>query len=136
VEIRTATVDDLDDVVDLWSREGGPTSLPGHVPEAQVLLRRDPEALVIARVDDAIVGSVIVGWDGWRCHLYRLVVEPQWRRTGVAMRLVAEAVARARALGARKVDATVRLENSPAVGFWEGQDFERDPRDGRWSLQL
>ena len=136
MEIRSANADELDEVVDLWFREGGPTSLPGGVSEATTLLRRDPDALVIARVDDAIVGSVIVGWDGWRCHLYRLVVEPEWRRTGVAARLVAEATAHAMALGARKIDATVNFDNSAAIAFWERQDFEQDSRDGRWSLRL
>jgi ribosomal protein S18 acetylase RimI-like enzyme len=136
MKIRSANLDDVDEVDDLWYREGGPTSLPGGAPEAKALLRRDPDALVIARVDDVLVGCVIVGWDGWRCHLYRLVVEPVWRRTGVATSLVAEAMTRAHAFGARKIDATVNFDNGPAVAFWERQEFEQDPRDGRWSLRL
>jgi len=136
MEIRTANPEDLDDVVDFWAREGGPTSLPGGVAEARALVRRDPEALLIARVDEALIGTVIVGWDGWRCHLYRLVVAPGWRRSGVATGLVAEARARALAAGARKIDATVNLGNGPAIAFWEGQQFEQDPRDGRWSFRF
>jgi ribosomal protein S18 acetylase RimI-like enzyme len=136
MEIRSATVDDVAEVVDLWSRAGGPTSIPGGVAEATALLRRDRDALVIARVSDVLVGCVIVGWDGWRCHLYRLVVEPDARRRGAATRLVAEAAARARALGARKIDATVSLTNESAIAFWERQEFEHDPRDGLWSRRL
>jgi ribosomal protein S18 acetylase RimI-like enzyme len=136
VEIRSADVADLDEIVDLWSREGGPTSLPGGLDEARALLEHDGDALVIARVDDALAGCLIVGWDGWRCHLYRLVVEPSWRRSGIASRLVAEAITRARALGARKIDATVAFENNSAIAFWEGQEFLQDPRDGRWSLRF
>jgi ribosomal protein S18 acetylase RimI-like enzyme len=136
MEIRSGNPEDLDEVADLWHREGGPTSLPGGVSEARALLRRDPDALLIARVDKALVGSVIVGWDGWRCHLYRLVVEPRWRRSGVATGLVAEARARAQTQGAHKIDATVNFDNGPAIAFWEGQQFEQDPRDGRWSLRL
>jgi ribosomal protein S18 acetylase RimI-like enzyme len=136
MEIRSADEGDLGEAVDLWTREGGPTSLPAGVPEATALLRHDPHALVVARVDGVLVGCVIVGWDGWRCHLYRLVVDSKWRRKGVATRLVAEARARANAFGARKIDATVNLENASAISFWERQAFEQDPRDGRWSLRL
>lgn len=136
MDIQCARVSDLDEVVDLWAREGGPTSLPGGLDEARALLEHDRESLLIARVDGALVGSLIVGWDGWRCHLYRLVVEPAWRRSGIAGALVASAKVRARALGVRKIDATVAFENDTAIAFWEHEHFVRDPRDGRWSLRL
>ena len=136
MEIRNAIDADLEEVVDLWQREGGPTSLPSGVAEASALLRRDPDALVIARIDGVLAGSIIVGWDGWRCHLYRLVVDPRWRRMGVGTQLVADAKAKAGVFGARKIDATVNFDNGPAINFWERQQFEEDPRDGRWSLRL
>jgi ribosomal protein S18 acetylase RimI-like enzyme len=136
VEIRSARAEDLDDVVSLWRREGGPTSLPGGRAEAEALVRRDPDALLVARDGPALVGTLIVGWDGWRCHLYRMVVEPRCRRQGVAASLVADAKRRARALGARKIDATVAFDNPSAIAFWERQAFEQDPRDGRWTNRL
>ena len=77
VDIRRGGAEDLEEVVDLWRREGGPTSLAAGVAEAAALLTRDQDALLIARGDGQVVGTVIVGWDGWRCHLYRLVVEPR-----------------------------------------------------------
>jgi ribosomal protein S18 acetylase RimI-like enzyme len=136
VEIRTARDDDLDAVVDLWCREGGPTTMPCGSTEAITLLRRDPDALLIAHDDVGLAGTLIVGWDGWRCHLYRLVVEPRCRRQGIASRLVDEAKRRARALGAGKIEALVALDNAPAVEFWEAQDLELDRRDGRWMIAL
>ena len=136
MEIRPAQPADLDAVVDLWSREGGPTSMPCGIAEADALLRRDPDALLVAVADGTMVGTLIVGWDGWRCHLYRLVVEPAWRRRGVASRLVAEATRRARALGAKKIEALIALANPPAIEFWEAQGLELDRRDGRWMMPL
>ncbi len=45
--------------------------------------------------DARVVGTLIVGWDGWRCHLYRLAVDRTVRRSGIAGTLVAEARRRA-----------------------------------------
>jgi ribosomal protein S18 acetylase RimI-like enzyme len=136
VEIRIARGADLDAIVDLWFREGGPTSMPCGRAEVITLLRRDPDAILIASDDLGLAGTVIVGWDGWRCHLYRLVVEPRCRRQGIATRLVDEAKRRARALGAGKLEAMVALDNAPAVEFWEAQELEHDHRDGRWTVRL
>lgn len=76
-----------------------------------------------------------VGWDGWRCHLYRLVVDPDFRRLGCARALAAAALARARALGAARLDASVDPDNEPAVRFWEGIRYTVD-HDQRWSVTV
>ena len=136
MNIRNARPADLDAVVDLWAREGGPTSMPCGHREAAALLHRDSDALMVAVTDGTVIGTVIVGWDGWRCHLYRLVVETEWRRRSVASRLVAEANRRARALGAGKVEALIALANTPAIEFWERQDLVRDDDTGRWTIRL
>jgi len=109
--------------------------MPCTHTEARALLARDADALLVAADDTGVVGTVIVGWDGWRGHLYRLVVEPRSRRLGIATRLVDEAKRRARALGAGKVDAMVALDNVGAVEFWERQGLERDHRDGPWTVR-
>ena len=134
--IRAATIDDVDAVVDLWNRAAGPTRHAGQTAEATVLLRRDPDALLVAETDARIVGTLIVGWDGWRCHLYRLAVEPGVRRSGIARAMVDTARARANMLGAARLDAMVATENTAAVEFWERAGFELDIADRRWSLLL
>lgn len=136
VTIRCALVDDLPAVVGLWNRAGGPTRHAGQNDEAEALLRRDAEALLVAEEGGHIVGSLIVGWDGWRCHLYRLAVEPAARRSGVASLLMAEARRRATVLGAVRVDAMVNRDNTGAVAFWESVGFAFDAPERRWSLIL
>lgn len=134
--IRAATVDDVDAVVDLWNRAAGPTRHAGQAAETTVLLRRDPDALLVAETDARIVGTLIVGWDGWRCHLYRLAVEPGLRRSGIARALVDTARTRAEALGAARLDAMVDTDNTGAVEFWARAGFELDTADRRWSALL
>ena len=134
--IRSATPEDIGDVVELWDRAAGPSRQPGRHGEVERLIAHDPESLLIAERDGCLLGTVIVGWDGWRCHLYRLAVDRSVRRSGMAGELMSEATARARRLGAGRLDAMVNFENSQAIAFWEQLGFEFDPDDGRWSLPL
>jgi ribosomal protein S18 acetylase RimI-like enzyme len=132
--IRSAAADEVPQIVNLWEREGGPTRHAGRQREAARLLQRDPGALLVADNDGAIVGSLIVGWDGWRCHMYRLVVEPGLRRRGVGRALVEEAQRRAKKHGAVRMDAMIDADNVEAISFWESLGFELDFHSRRWSL--
>src|SRR5690349_14689626 len=68
----------------LWQEAAENGSRPPDTRQAVLaLLSRDPEALIVAEHDGVLIGSVIAGWDGWRYHLYRLAVRPNWRRQGV-----------------------------------------------------
>jgi ribosomal protein S18 acetylase RimI-like enzyme len=136
IAIRAATSEDIDAVVELWDRAAGPSRQPGRHFEVHRLIAADPDSLLVADQDGRILGTVIVGWDGWRCHLYRLAVNQDVRRTGTATALMKEATKRAKALGATRLDAMVSVENSEAVAFWEQFGFQLDPDDGRWSMLL
>lgn len=135
VVIRIGRCADADAVIGFWADFAGPTRLPSDVAAVTGLLEHDPEALLVAEDDGRIVGTLVVGWDGWRCHLYRLAVEPGWRRRGVASQLVSVAREHARALGARRLDAQVDDDNELGRAFWSGVGFgvsDRD-RDRRWT---
>jgi ribosomal protein S18 acetylase RimI-like enzyme len=136
IAIRTAVLADIPAVVELWGHAAGPTRHAGQQAEAEALLTRDPDALLVATKDEQIVGTLIVGWDGWRCHMYRLAVLPAERRHGIAAMLMTSAAQRAAGLGAVRIDAMVNKENTGAVAFWESAGFEHDTADGRWSLVL
>jgi ribosomal protein S18 acetylase RimI-like enzyme len=135
MQVRSATDVDVDAIVELWDRAAGPTRLPGRHEAVRALLARDPDALVVA-CDDAsgtVVGTLIVGWDGWRCHLYRMAVEPSARRRGIGQALMAAADERARRLGAKRHDAMVDDGNELGIAFWDAIGFAPDTHDRRWS---
>lgn len=93
-------------------------------------LQRDPQLFVLAFDGDLLVGCVMGGWDGWRGNLYRLAVLPQFRRAGLASRLVRIVEDRLRELGAIRIYAlAVKPEIEPAATeFWRSLGYELNPR--------
>ena len=97
--LRTAQAHDVNAVLAFWRVAAEDAHRPPDTPGAIAALHlRDPDALILAVDRDQIVGTVIAGWDGWRCHLYRLAVAPDRRRQGVGRALITAAEQRFRAL--------------------------------------
>jgi ribosomal protein S18 acetylase RimI-like enzyme len=130
--IRRGTRDDIQDMLSLWREAEAVEGVTDNAESIEVLLERDPDALLVADVGGRAAGSLIVGWDGWRGGFYRLAVRPGERRNGIARALVEAGEERLRALGARKISAIVIAEHDHATGFWSATGYERDARVVRY----
>lgn len=136
ITIRSARSDEVDLVLELWTT-GQPVPSSTDDPEGvRGLLRRDPTALFIAEAEGRLVGTLIVGWDGWRAGLYRLVVLPEFRRMGVATQLIQAGEARLRELGARRISCMVMSDHDHANAFWRAMGYELLDGVGRYIKDL
>ncbi|MET7902863.1 GNAT family N-acetyltransferase [Streptomyces sp. NPDC005355] len=136
LRIRAAVASDLDDLLAFWKQAAEGTSISDDRDGVARLIARDPEALLLAERDGALAGTVIAGFDGWRCHLYRLAVHPEHRRRGTATALLAAAEERFAALGGRRGDAMVLDENALAHHAWTAAGYARQPQWSRWVKPL
>lgn len=135
--LRAAQAGELAAVLEFWQVAAENDSRPVDTPAAiEALHRRDPEALILAVDGDEIVGTVIAGWDGWRCHLYRLAVAPWRRREGIGGKLIAAAEARFRSFGGTRADAMVLDGNELAHGIWAAHGYCPQPEWSRWVKPL
>lgn len=130
--IRPGTEDDAAAVLALWREAEGPQSPTDNEEGVGRLLRRDPDALLVAEGDGAVVGSLIVGWDGWRGCFYRLAVDPAWRRRGIGTALVQTGEELLRELGALRLTALVASTDLQAIGLWRAVGYERQPGTHRY----
>ena len=136
LSVRPALPDDLDAVLAFWRTAAEGTSISDDRAGVERLLERDPRALILAERGGELVGTVIAGFDGWRCHLYRLAVAPERRRQGVATALLAAAEARFLRLGGRRADAMVLVRNGRARYAWSAAGYAPEERWRRWVKPL
>jgi ribosomal protein S18 acetylase RimI-like enzyme len=134
--IRPARADELAAVLRLWQESGvTPPSVTDSIEGLTRLMSAPGGVLFVAFIDGLLVGSVIGGWDGWRGNIYRLAVTPEYRRRGIARRLVAEISEALFAEGAERLSALVEHEHRWAMDFWESLrdlGYEYDPRFARY----
>lgn len=135
--VRAALPTDVVEVLELWRHARSAAAVTPDTEEAVTLLIGRPgSALLVAEVDQRIVGSLIVAWDGWRGNMYRLAVLPSHRRRGVARRLVEAGHEHLRTQGARRVTALVAHAEAEAVGVWLNAGYARDEEIARFVRNL
>ncbi|WP_405809745.1 GNAT family N-acetyltransferase [Streptomyces sp. NBC_00210] len=132
LQIRTAGAEEAETVLSFWKEAAEGMSITDDVAGVRGLIERDSEALILAESQGRVVGSVIAGYDGWRCSLYRLAVLPSHRRQGVSTALLQAAEQRFLAVGGRRGDAMVLEANERAQRAWGAAGYHREDHWRRW----
>ena len=124
---RLVTIDDYDAIYELWNSTEQSRRALNPVDDAwegiDRYLKRNPNTCFAAVADGRIVGVILTGHDGRRAIIHHLCVHPDWRRLGVAARLVSLAEDALKKEGIQKVFGLVFRDNDAANAFWEQQGY-------------
>ena len=136
IELRPCRVQDIAAVLALWEQAATSGSVTDHPDAIRKRLERDADLFLLAWDGDRLVGSLIGGWDGWRGNMYRLAVGPDYRRRGIARKLVGAVERRLRLLGAERITALVTKHEAPAKAFWRNVGYIDDTEMGRYAKNM
>ncbi|MGI9462746.1 MAG: GNAT family acetyltransferase [Aestuariivirgaceae bacterium] len=120
--------EDVDQVCALWKRCG--LLRPFNEPLKDIEFARcGPQSdVLVAKVDDRVIASVMVGHDGHRGIVYYVSVDPGAQGKGYGKQVMAAAEDWLRARGVWKLNLLVRAENEAVRGFYESLGYEVEPR--------
>ena len=125
MNIREMIETDYDQVYQLWlSCVGmGLNDLDDSKEGIARFLQRNPQTCLVAVENQTIIGAILVGSDGRRAYIYHTAVHPNYRRRGIARKLVETVLTVVDELKIHKVALVVFKRNTEGNRFWEKLGF-------------
>ncbi len=133
---RECRLEEAASLLALWRKAGATVGVTDTIEDIQVVIGHSAAIVLVAEQDGRIVGSVIGTFDGWRGNIYRLAVDPDCRRQGLAHKLVEEVDNRLAGMGVKRITALVEKDHPWAVGFWNSQGYQLDQTIVRYVRNL
>jgi ribosomal protein S18 acetylase RimI-like enzyme len=126
MQIRPFQDNDEPQVITLWQSAGLTRSW--NDPRKDIDRKRSVqrEWFLVGTQDDAIIASIMIGYDGHRGWVNYLAVAPAHRRKGHARALMNEAERLLAAAGCPKVNLQVRTSNASVIDFYKRIGYAQD----------
>ena len=129
INIRTMARAELEQLPSLWLAADLPFRPHGRdtYPALEAQWQSDADGFIGAFDAGVLVGSVVATDDGRRGYINRLAVHPDYRRRGLAVRLVAEAEMLLKNRGLTVIAALIEVTNVASRTFFASQGYQHLP---------
>lgn len=113
-------------VIRLWVRCD--LVVPWNNPRQDIerKLRVNPDLFLVGEIRGNLVATCMAGYEGHRGWINYLATDPDYRRQGIAARMMEAAEEKLIAMGCPKINLQVRAGNKDAVAFYEAVGYELD----------
>lgn len=121
VKIRPMTMDDFEQVHNLWMEISGfgIRSIDDSREGVERFIRRNPTTSMVAEMDGRIVGAILCGHDGRRAGLYHVCVKEAYRKHGIGQKLVERCLEALKKEKISKVNLIAFKKNEIGNRFWQ-----------------
>lgn len=126
MQIRPFQIADESALVDLWSKCELIRPVNDPVKDIRRKLAVNPEWFLVGVLNNEIIASVMVGYEGHRGWINYLAVHPEHRLRGYGRKIMAEAERLLRAAGCPKINLQVRTNNRAVLEFYERIGYRMD----------
>jgi len=119
--IRELSIDDYAALISLWEKAGLPYKPEGRDSKENIKrqIGQDCSIYLVAEIDGKIIGSVLATHDGRKGWINRIAVAPEYRKRGIAAKLVEEVENRIRQLGIDIIACLVEDWNTSSMEVFE-----------------
>jgi ribosomal protein S18 acetylase RimI-like enzyme len=126
MQIRPFRDSDEAAVIALWEAAGLTRSW--NDPRKDIERKRSVqrEWFLVGTVGDAVMASIMIGYDGHRGWINYLAVDPGHRKQGHARTLMREAERLLTAAGCPKINLQIRTSNTSVIAFYEAIGYSQD----------
>jgi ribosomal protein S18 acetylase RimI-like enzyme len=126
MQIRNFDAADEGAVVALWEECG--LTRPWNDPHKDIARKVEvqPELFLVGAVDEAVMASVMAGYEGHRGWMNYLAVAPRFRGRGYGRALVEHVERLLLERGCPKINLQVRASNPAAVAFYRRLGYAQD----------
>ena len=126
MRIRPFELSDQKAVIELWRS----TNLlrPWNDPDKDIARKYkfQSELFVVGELDQRVMASAMIGYDGHRGSLYYFAVDPEFQRQGFGKALLAYTESVLEQMGCPKLNLLVRSNNEDAQRYYEQISYSRD----------
>ena len=121
MKIRVMTMEDYDQVYELWSgiHGFGIRTLDDSREGIDKFIKRNPTTSVIAEEQGKVIGAILCGHDGRRGCMYHVCVAEPYRKHGIGQKMALAAMEALQAEGISKVSLIAFKSNRIGNQFWK-----------------
>ncbi|MEA3457242.1 MAG: GNAT family N-acetyltransferase [Candidatus Thermoplasmatota archaeon] len=125
--IREFHIEDYDEIITLWNDAQLPYKPKGRDRRDKIEyeVKQGNPIFLVAELSGKLVGSILGTHDGRKGWINRLAIAPEFRRKGIARKLVAEMEDRLSKFGIEIIACLVEDWNTESIKVFEKLEYKR-----------
>jgi ribosomal protein S18 acetylase RimI-like enzyme len=124
MKIENYSMKYYENVVNLWRKAGISVGSSDSEEEIEKMLKRNPDLLLIGKLDEKVIAMVMGGFDGRRGYVHHLAVDPQYQKKGHGKIILEELINRFRKVDVHKIHLFIERDNFDVVTFYKNLKWQ------------